>query len=73
MPVDWTDLFLLAGTQGRLPACARALLARRRGNHLDLVLLGFLGFPIASLLTLGHVNLPGLMVTRNLILADIVD
>src|SRR6478672_1690411 len=51
------SLFLFAGTQGRLPACA--LLAWRRGNHLDLLFLGFLGFPIASLLTLGHVDLPG--------------
>lgn len=67
----YRTLFLLAGTQGRLPACT--LLAWRRGDHLDLLLLGFLGFPIASLLAFGHVNLPGLMVTRNLILADIVD
>ena len=50
-------LFLLAGPQGRLPA--RTLLAWRRGNDLDLLFLGFLGFPIASLLTLRHVDLPG--------------
>jgi hypothetical protein len=51
------SLFLFARTQGRLPACA--LLAWRRSNHLDLLFFGFLGFAIASLLTLGHVDLPG--------------
>jgi hypothetical protein len=50
-------LFLFVGTQRRLPASG--LLARRRGNHLDLLFLGFLGFPIASLLALGHIDLPG--------------
>jgi hypothetical protein len=54
---DRPSLFLFAGTQGRLPACA--LLAWRRGNYLDLLLLGLLGFSIASLLTLGHIDLPG--------------
>jgi hypothetical protein len=49
------SLFLFAGTQGRLPA--RTLLAWRRGNDLDLLFLGFFGFPIASLLAFGHVNL----------------
>ena len=44
----------------------RGLLAWRCGNHLDLLLLGFLGFPIASLLAFGHVDLPGLMVTSEL-------
>lgn len=53
-----TPLFLLAGTQGRLPASG--LLAWRRGNHLDFLFLRFLGFPIASLLAFGHVDLPGL-------------
>ena len=49
-------LFLLAGAQGRLPAAG--LLARRCRNHLDLLLLGFLGLPIISLLAFGHVALP---------------
>src|SRR6266550_3724122 len=57
-------LFLLAGTQVRLPACT--LLAWRRRDHLDLLLLGFLGFPIASLLTFSHVDLPGLTVMPEL-------
>ena len=42
------------------------LLAWCCGNHLDLLFLGFLGFPIASLLAFGHVDLPGLMVTSEL-------
>src|SRR3954462_15485221 len=56
-PRGHPSLLLFVGTQGRLPA--RPLLAWRRGNHLDLLFLGFLGFPIASLLTLGHADLPG--------------
>ena len=40
------------------------LLAWRRGNYLDLLFLGFLGFPIAFLLAFGHVDLPGLMVSE---------
>src|SRR6266481_5747998 len=35
-----------------------ALLARRGGDRLDLFLLRLLGFPIASLLALGHGGLP---------------
>jgi hypothetical protein len=50
-------LFLFAGCfEGWLPRCG--LLAWRGGNHLVFLLLRFLGFPIASLLTVGHVNLP---------------
>ena len=52
-----STLFLLAGVGGRLPSAAATLLARRSGNGLDLVLLGFLGFPVASLLALAHVDL----------------
>jgi hypothetical protein len=48
-------LFLLAGVDRRLPSAG--LLAWRSRNGLDLLLLGFLGFPIASLLALGHVDL----------------
>jgi hypothetical protein len=48
--------FFFAGTEGRLPSCG--LLAWRCGNHLDLLFLGFLGFPIASVLAFGHVDLP---------------
>jgi hypothetical protein len=33
-------------------------LAWRGGDHLDFLLLRFLSFPIASLLAVGHVNLP---------------
>lgn len=50
-------LFLFAGwSDGSLPGCG--LLAWRGGDHLDFLLLRFLGFPIGSLLTVGHVNLP---------------
>jgi hypothetical protein len=49
-------LFFLPGSEARLPPCG--LLAWRRGNCLDLLLLGLLGFPIASLLAFGHVALP---------------
>src|SRR5207302_11126685 len=56
-------LFLLVGRQGRLPS--RALLARRGGNDLYLLLLGLLGFPVASLLTFGHLDLPGLTMHKN--------
>jgi hypothetical protein len=42
--------------RGLVPRCG--LLAWRGGNHLDFLLLRFLGFPVASLLTVGHVNLP---------------
>src|SRR5579864_6602782 len=56
-------LFLLAGADVRLPS--RGLLARRRGNGLDLLFLGFLGFPIALLLAFGHGRPPlGLLITR---------
>src|SRR6266852_2282353 len=56
-------LFLLAGTDVRLPS--RGLLAWRRGNGLDLLFLGFLGFPIALLLAFGHGGLPlGMLMTR---------
>jgi hypothetical protein len=34
-------------------------LARCCGNDFDLLLFGFLGFPIASLLAFGHVDLLG--------------
>lgn len=47
---------LLLLPKARLPR--GALLARRRGNCLDLLFLGFLGFPIAFLLAFGHVALP---------------
>ncbi len=50
------QLFLLARTEARLPSCG--LLARRRGNRLDLLLFGFLGFPVTLLLALGHADLP---------------
>jgi hypothetical protein len=50
------SLFLLPGTEARLPSCG--LLAWRRGNCLDLFFLGFLDFPIAFLLALGHAALP---------------
>src|SRR5262245_20824407 len=49
-------LFLRAGRLGRLPSCA--LLARGSGDDLYLVFLGLLGFPIASLLAVGHLDLP---------------
>src|SRR5262249_34500374 len=49
-------LFLRAGRLGRLPS--RALLARRGGDLLYLLFLGLLGFPIASLLAVGHLDLP---------------
>jgi hypothetical protein len=50
-------LFLFAGWfEGWLPPCG--LLAWRGGDYLDFPLLRFLGFPIASLLAVGHVNLP---------------
>src|ERR1700730_2955708 len=48
-------LLLFAGTDVRLPS--RCLLAWRRGNGLDFLLLGLLGFPIALLLTFGHADL----------------
>jgi hypothetical protein len=57
-------LFLLtgrlgrAGRLGRLPS--RTLLARRGGKDLYLLFLGLLGFPIASLLAVGHLDLPWL-------------
>jgi hypothetical protein len=54
-----SPLFLFAGRKRRLPACS--LLAWRRGDGLDFFLFGFLGFPIASLLAFGHVDLPWLM------------
>jgi hypothetical protein len=54
-----SPLFLFAGRERRLPACG--LLAWRCGDGLDFLFLGFLGFPIASLLAFGHVDLPGLM------------
>jgi len=47
-------LFLLAGILGRLPSAG--LLARCGGNCLDLLFLGLLLFPIASLLAFGHVD-----------------
>ena len=47
-------LFLLAGTEGRLPA--RSLLAWRSGNCLDLLFLGFLRLPI-TLLLFAHAGL----------------
>jgi hypothetical protein len=50
-------LLLFAGSEGRLPSCC--LLAWRGGNYLDLLFFRFLGFPIASLLTFGHVDLLG--------------
>ena len=49
-------LFLFARCEARLPG--GGLLARRRGDCLDFLLLGFLGLPIASLLAFGHVDLP---------------
>src|SRR5579872_4525711 len=55
-PMPASLLFLLPGTNVRLPASS--FLARRCGNCLDLRLLGFLGFPITSLLATGHVALP---------------
>ena len=57
-------LFLFAGWfEGWLPRCG--LLAWRGGDHLDFLLLGFLGFPIASLLAVGHVNLLELSAAAN--------
>src|SRR5581483_8707439 len=56
-----TSLFLLARREIRLPPAG--LLAWRRGDGLDLRLLGFLNLPIASLLALGHVGLPGFVDT----------
>ena len=43
--------------RGRLPS--RTLLAWCCGNDFDLLLFGFLGLPIASLLAFGHVDLVG--------------
>src|SRR5579864_2475694 len=56
MRIPSRRLFLLPGTNVRLPSSG--FLAWRRGNCLDLRLLGFLGFPITSLLATGHVALP---------------
>src|SRR6266566_6223250 len=53
----YSCLFLLAGSEGRLPSSG--LLTRRRGNDLDLLFFGFLDFPIAFLLTFGHFGLLG--------------
>ena len=53
-------LFLRTGRLGRLPSRTRALLARRGGSDLYLLFLGLLGFPIASLLAVGHLDLPWL-------------
>ena len=50
-------LFPFVVREGRLPS--RTLLAWCCGNDLDLLLFGFLGLPIASLLAFGHVDLPG--------------
>jgi hypothetical protein len=50
-------LFPFVVREGRLPS--RSLLAWCCGNDLDLLLFGFLGLPIASLLAFGHVDLPG--------------
>src|ERR1700704_6052176 len=47
-------LFFLARSEGRLPACRRALLARGRCDDLDLFLFRLFGFSIA----LGHAALP---------------
>src|SRR5690242_16731210 len=48
-------LFLFAGGEARLPG--RGFLAGRRGNDLDLLLFGLLGFPVAPPLAFGHVGL----------------
>src|ERR1700733_3385571 len=53
--------FLFFLPEARLPPCG--LLAWRRGNGLDLLLLGFLDFPIAFLLALSHVALLALFDT----------
>jgi|SRR6185437_646488 len=49
-------LFPLGGADGRLPRLN--LSAWRGGDHLDLVFLRLLGFPIAFLLAFCHVGLP---------------
>ena len=49
------QLFLLAGTKAWLPS--GRLLAWRRGNDLDLFLLGFLGLTVAFLLALADAGL----------------
>ena len=51
------SLFLFGGTERWLPS--RRLLARRRGNCLDLLFFGLLGLSIALLLAFGHADLPG--------------
>jgi hypothetical protein len=52
-----SSLFLLACPEGWLPS--RGLLTWRCGNDLDLLLFGFFGLPITSLLAFGHVDLLG--------------
>ena len=52
--VDDVLLFLFAGADCRLP-CG-GLLTWSRSNCLDLLLFGLLGFPVASLLALGHAD-----------------
>jgi hypothetical protein len=48
-------LFLFAGPGGWLPSAG--LLARRRGDGLDLIFFGFLGLTIAFLFAFGHAGL----------------